>query len=176
MRKLFYFLVYVKVQSKCTISPKSPSSLTAEGGRLANNTKDVEIECRCVSGRGATLNNTKWFSPARNLVEEDKIGNDHGAPYYLTKNNVTVLVVPNFSDDYDGEYVCAAGSNDTNTNAMAMIRLICKDIERQYRAVNYFTWVRSKGKGLCFQKRKAFFRKYRTSQHIPSKLCNLFSL
>jgi len=123
----YFPTVYVMVESKCIITPKSPSSLTAEGGRLANNTKDVEIECSCINNRGAVLRNVVWLSPAKHQVELKSNAN-HGAPYsHLTKNNmVAVLIVPNFSDAYNGTYTCTTENNGTNRNVTATVALICK--------------------------------------------------
>jgi len=117
--------VQVKSQSKCTISPKSPSFLTKKGGRLGKNTKNVRIECRCIDADGIAPKDIIWLSPDKRLIR-DKNRAARGAPYFemASANGVpfTILVIPNFSDAYNGSYTCTTGSiSDVNDT----IGLIC---------------------------------------------------
>jgi len=123
----FTILVYVKVESKCTITPKSPSSLTAEGGILTNNPMNVEIECKCVNERGAALKNIQWLTPAKHQIK-NKNGANSGVPYsYSTRNDtVTGLMFPIFSDIHNGTYTCTTGNHGSDGNLMATIMLTCK--------------------------------------------------
>jgi len=110
MNVVFFFI------SDCTISPKSPSSLTSKGGGLANNTKAVEIECRCVDSVKVLLRNVKWYSPA-NLLISSKSTTVHHTPYFrlIRNKKVSVLVIPNFIDVYNGEYTCVTPNRSTMT-------------------------------------------------------------
>jgi len=121
-----FVIVQVKGHNKCVITPLSPSSLTAEGGRVGSNTKNVEIECSCIDDDGVALNNMIWFSPDEVQIKDSSMTTP-GDPYFRTNRKVTilVLVIPNFVDAHNGSYTCTTGIvGDVN----ATIGLICKAI------------------------------------------------
>lgn len=106
--------------SKCTISPKSPSSLTTEEGGLVNNTQNVEIDCSCMDSNGAAIRNVRWLSPNK-LSIRTKDETIDGAPYSnLTGDEtVAVLIVPNFNDTYSGRYTCTTGNTTSTRTVMS---------------------------------------------------------
>jgi len=110
-------------QGECTITPKSPSSLSAGGGKIEHNTKNVEIECTCVNRRGITQRNANWFSPANMRILKGKSPVPSGIPYSLSinSNKATVLVIPNFNDVFNGTYTCSTASTLPSNSVMASI-------------------------------------------------------
>ena len=103
-------MFFTTAQSKCTITPKSPTYLTAAGGKLANNTKNVMIACQCIMGRGGLFKKINWFTSDRNPV--DKLGSAHdGAPYtrFNIRRRIMTLIIPKFIDEYSDTYICSSG-------------------------------------------------------------------
>ena len=97
-------------QSKCTITPKSPTYLTAAGGKLVNNTKNVMIACQCIMGRGGLFKKINWFTSDGNAV--DRLGSAHdGAPYtdLNYRRRIVTLIIPKFIEEYSDTYICSSG-------------------------------------------------------------------
>jgi len=82
----------------------------------------VKVECRCVNSRGAALRNIQWYSPAKHSLNV-KSSTIPGNPYsYLIGNKrVAVLIVPNFTDTYNGKYTCETSDTVDNRVVMAII-------------------------------------------------------
>ena len=100
----------------CTITPLNPTTLTATGGAVVNGTMDVMIQCVCpVTGDHQRV---RWFDINTNfLTQLNRLSYVAGSPYYIPnhpngRTNVT-LVIPTFTDSYDGTYNC--GIRVTNT-------------------------------------------------------------
>ena len=102
----------VSAQS-CTITPLNPTTLTATGGALISGTTDVRIQCVCT---GSFSGNVRWYDiNTQFLTQSGRRGHVAGSPYYILndfRTNVT-LVIPTFTDSYDGTYNC--GIRVTNT-------------------------------------------------------------
>ena len=108
-------VVDVSAQS-CTITPLNPTTLTATGGALVSGTADVRIQCVCP----VTDNNqrVRWYDISGDFVNRDThMTYVTGTPYYIpnSPNGATdvTLVIPTFTDSYDGTYNC--GIRVTNT-------------------------------------------------------------
>ena len=120
-------VVYVSAQS-CTITPLNPTTLTATGGALPNGTMNVMIQCVCT----VTDNDqrVRWFDINTTFVFGlGSIKYVYGSPYFIRnnpndgKNNVT-LVIPTFTDSYDGTYNCGIRVTDTSfTSPSAAVTL-----------------------------------------------------
>ena len=97
----------------CTITPLNPTTLTATGGALVSGTTDVRIQCVCT----VTNNDqrVRWYDINGNFVSRSASpAYVAGTPYYIlnTHTNVT-LVIPTFTDSYDGTYNCGVRVNHT---------------------------------------------------------------
>ena len=119
-------VVDVSAQS-CTITPLNPTTLTATGGALVNGTTDVRIQCVCT----VTDNDqrVRWYdSNTQFLTQFGRVDHVAGTPYYIPNNpnsntNVT-LVIPTFTDSYDGTYNCGIRVTDTQfTSPSAAVTL-----------------------------------------------------
>ena len=109
----FHPVVDVSAQGGCTITPISPTTLTAAGGVLAIGTENVTIRCNnCTDEDGAVVNTVRWYDPDGNrLVDPVTFNKDYvsGTPHFLRvngANNDIMLVIPTFNDSYDGIYIC----------------------------------------------------------------------
>ena len=106
-------VVDVSAQGSCTVTPLYPSTLTATGGAIANGTKSVMIQCNCTDNDGVVLNQIGWFNPEENRIFDQNQNNSTvGTPYSQTAFGATIatLVIPTFSDSYDGTYTCGVGT------------------------------------------------------------------
>ena len=119
-------MVYVSAQS-CTITPLNPTTLTATGGALVSGTTDVRIQCVC------TVTNddqrVRWYNISGNFLNQDVHMNYvAGSPYYIpnSSNGATdvTLVIPTFTDSYDGTYNCGIRVSNTEfTSPSAAVTL-----------------------------------------------------
>ena len=110
-------MVDVSAEGGCTITPINPTTLTAAGGVLASGTVNVTILCNnCTDGDGGTLSRVRWYDPNRTRLKVP--GNRVPvAPYYLRlngSNNDALLVIPTFTDSYNGTYTCGERVSDKN--------------------------------------------------------------
>ena len=101
----------------CTITPMNPTNLsqTAACGGLPNGTKNVTVLCNSTYD---FVVNTGWYDPdGFQIVTTESSDYVDGSPYYITDDihdntNVT-LVIPTFTDAYDGTYTCGRRINRT---------------------------------------------------------------
>ena len=100
---------------QCTITPLNPTTLTATGEALVSGSMNVRIQCVCpVTGD----QKVRWYDVNGNFLNRDVHMNYvAGSPYYIrsTDNPDTeaTLVIPTFTDSYDGTYNCGIRVNDT---------------------------------------------------------------
>ena len=107
-------VVDVSAQS-CTITPLNPTTLTATGGALVSGTVNVTIQCVCtVTGDDQRV---RWYDiNTQFLVRFGRSGHVAGSPYYMPNadpNTDVTLVIPTFTDSYDGTYNCGIRVSDT---------------------------------------------------------------
>ena len=99
----------VLAQGGCIITPVIPTTLTAAGGVLANGTENVMIQCNCTDDDGTVVEPMRWHDPdgTRLLISSHR-KYVAGTPYYRKEpdNKNIVLVIPMFTDSYDGMYIC----------------------------------------------------------------------
>ena len=105
----------VDVSAQCTITPLNPTTLTATGGVVVSGTTNVRILCVCTVTVDQTV---RWYNTSDNFITQQ----NHqryvaGSPYFIPNDpnvyvNVT-LVIPTFTDSYDGTYTCGIFVNDT---------------------------------------------------------------
>ena len=109
-------MVDVSAQGSCTVTPISPTTLTAAGGVLPDGTENVMIRCTCSEDDDSVITSVRWYKP--DGIAVPRIGaNKHiaGAPHFTRSSgdydnrNVT-LVIPTFTDSYDGNYTCGRRS------------------------------------------------------------------
>ena len=109
-------MVDVLAQGGCTITPISPTTLTATGGVLANGTENVIIQCNCTDDDGMVVNRIRWYDPAgTRLRSSHHVQFDHNIPYFERVNNDDsniILIIPIFNCSYDGTYTCGKLAND----------------------------------------------------------------
>ena len=74
------------------------------------------VECRCVDDDGNALSLARWFDP-NNVRVATQQNAPKGGPYRISGNNnrLATLVIPTFSDSYDGTYTCGIGNNHPPT-------------------------------------------------------------
>ena len=110
-------MVDVSAQS-CTVTPLSPTTLTATGGALPSGTMNVRIQCNCAERNGGAVDVVRWYDPAgTRLVSSRNTGKFDGNVPHFTRVNVgndrnVVLVIPTFNDSYDGRYICGRDAAD----------------------------------------------------------------
>ena len=111
-----HLVVDVSAQS-CTITPLNPTTLTATGGGLPGGTMNVRIRCSCTESDGMAVDVVRWYDPAgirlmsaRNTEQFNgdvphftRVGGDLGDNI---DNSNNILVIPTFTDSYDGRYTC----------------------------------------------------------------------
>ena len=108
-----YTVIDVSAQGTCTVTPLNPITLTAAGGVLVDGTVNVMIQCNCSDDVGAVLQPIRWFDPhGTRLVTTRHKQYVAGTPYIDRRPDDTnnVLVIPTFSDSYDGTYTCGIGN------------------------------------------------------------------
>ena len=105
----------------CTITPMNPTNLsqTAACGGLPNGTKNVTVLCNCTYD---FVVNIRWYDPdGFQIVTTESSDYVDGSPYYTTLitdkifyyNTHVTLVIPTFTDNYDGTYTCGRIINGT---------------------------------------------------------------
>ena len=119
-------VVDVSAQS-CTITPLNPTTLPATGGALVNGTTDVRIQCVCpVTNDDQRV---RWYDSNTNFLNRNTHGSYvPGTPYYTPSttnpNKDVTLVIPTFTDSYDGTYNCGIRVSDTEfTSPSAAVTL-----------------------------------------------------
>ena len=108
-------VVDISAQGGCVVTPINSTSLTAGGGILANGTENVMIQCNCTDGDGMILEPITWYDPDGNrLLVRTHIRYVPGTPYYnrVPDDNNIILVIPTFTDPYDGIYTCGRRVNN----------------------------------------------------------------
>ena len=106
-------MVDVSAQGTCTVTPLNPITLTAAGGVLVDGTENVTIQCNCSDGVGGVLQPIRWYDPdVTRLVATIHRKYVTGTPYMDRRPDDTnvVLVIPTFSNSYDGTYLCGVGN------------------------------------------------------------------
>ena len=108
-----YPVVDVSAQS-CIITPINPSTLTATGGELASGTENVTINCNCTDDGGMVVVNVSWYDPDGNRLVLS--GFVPGTPHIIRAGDNTnvELVIPTFTDSYDGIYTCGMRVDDVS--------------------------------------------------------------
>ena len=115
-------MVDVSAQGRCTITPLSPTTLTATGGGLPGGTMNVRIRCSCTESDGTAVSIVRWYDPAGtrlvsaqntaefnpNVPHFTRVGGDQGN----RDNTNVILVIPTFNDSYDGTYTCGRNAAD----------------------------------------------------------------
>ena len=111
-------VVDVSAQDSCTITPINPTTLTATGGGLVSGTTDVRIQCVCTGSSGVV----RWYDINTNFVRGSTNPNYvDGTPHFIRNNpnggdNNVTLIIPTFTDSYDGTYNCGIRDTDTSFN------------------------------------------------------------
>ena len=109
-------MVDVSAQASCTVTPISPTTLTAAGGVLPNGTENVMIRCNCSEDDGSVITRTRWYGPDGIIPRFDTADYIAGAPHHIrasgNDNRNITLVIPTFNDSYDGNYTCGRRSGD----------------------------------------------------------------
>ena len=111
----------------CTITPLNPTTLTATGGALVSGTMNVRIQCVCtVTGS----QRVRWYDINTNFINGQSNANYVlGSPHYIRNNpngadNDVTLVIPTFTDSYDGTYNCGIRVDSTEfTSPSAAVTL-----------------------------------------------------
>ena len=101
-------VVDVSAQS-CTITPLNPDTLTVTGGALVSGTTNVRVQCVC------TTTIVRWYDPSTAILfTRTHSSYVAGSPYVIRDSfaNIT-LVIPTFTDSYDGTYYCGIRVNNT---------------------------------------------------------------
>ena len=105
-------MIDVSAQASCTITPISPTTLTAAGGVLPNGTENVMIRCTCSEDDGSVITTVRWHNPDGSIVPRIRANNFiDGTPHYTRASgdrdnrNIT-LVISTFSDSNVGTYTC----------------------------------------------------------------------
>ena len=109
-------MVDVTAQS-CTITPRNPTTLTGAGGVLASGTENVMIHCNCVDGNNMAVGPVRWYDPdGDRLVSSNNNQFNDTVPHFTraaqNDNRNVILVIPTFTDSYDGTYTCGRRNSD----------------------------------------------------------------
>ena len=109
-------MVDVSAQGICTITPLNPSNLSATGGALPNGTMNVMIQCNCTNDDGTVVGKVRWYDPAEiRLVAPGHGRFDANTPHFTRFNDDSdthvILIIPTFTDSYDGTYTCGKRVN-----------------------------------------------------------------
>ena len=115
-------MVNVSAQS-CTVTQVNPTTLTATGGALVNGTIDVMFRCVC---SGTEIGVARWYDPSGNIIVTETSERYVAASPYYVRNSVrdASLVIPTFTDSYDGTYNCGIRVTDTSfTSPSAAVTL-----------------------------------------------------
>ena len=129
------FMLYLMLfhAGSCTITPLNPTSLTTTGGEIPSGTMNVRIQCTCMDSNGMTVDVVRWRDLAGDLLISAQNGNfDASVPHFTRVNNTNnniELVIPTFSDSYDGTYTCGRRDPDDATSLIAPttdVTLVCE--------------------------------------------------
>ena len=106
-----YPVVDVSAQRGCTITPISPTTLTAAGGVLAIGTENVTIQCNNCRNGYYKLDTVRWYDPDGNRLPSPANYNEYvpDAPHFTRVDSADddiILVIPKFNVIYDGMYTC----------------------------------------------------------------------
>ena len=100
----------------CAITPLSPTTLTATGGKIASGTMNVTIQCSCTDSNGEAVDRVRWYDPdGTRLISSDNKDFNATVPHFERVNNVDgdiILVIPIFSDSFNGTYTCIGVSSN----------------------------------------------------------------
>ena len=108
-------MVDVSAQGSCTVTPINPTTLTAASGVLPIGTENVMIQCNCSGDDDMTISTIGWYDPnGTGLSNPEDDGFMDGAPHFTRADDDTniVLVIPIFTNSYDGTYTCGSEGND----------------------------------------------------------------
>ena len=94
----------------------SPTTLTDIGGEIASGTINVTIQCSCTDRDGNAIYRVRWYDPdGTRLVSSVNADFNATVPHFERVNNAddnVILVIPIFSDSYDGTYTCGRVANN----------------------------------------------------------------
>ena len=119
-------VVDVSAQGGCNVTPINPTSLTAGGGILINGTENVMIQCNCTDD-DMVVDPVAWYDPNGNgLFVRTHITHVPGTPYYnrVPDDTNIILVIPTFTDSYDGIYTCGRRVNNGAPNATVNLAIV----------------------------------------------------
>ena len=128
----------------------SPNTLTATGGAINYGTVNVRIRCSCTNSNGNAVSVVRWYDPggirlisARDTEQFngdvphfERVGGDLGDN--IDNANV-ILVIPTFTDSYDGRYTCgrAAENRTALTPPTADVTLTISELMINTISYNY---------------------------------------
>ena len=123
---------YLHPVAHCIINPLNPTTLTDTGGALISGTTDVMIQCVCtVTGD----QRVRWYDINANFVRGSTNPNYvDGTPHFIRNNpnggdNNVTLIIPTFTDSYDGTYYCGIRDTDTSfTSPSAAVTLTISEL------------------------------------------------
>ena len=120
-------VVDVSAQGSCTITPINPTTLTTAGGVLPNGTEDMMIRCNCSDDDGSEITSVRWYNPDGSVVPRIDTNNFFPGAPHITRasgdndNRNITLVIPKFTDSYDGNYTCGRRSGDNLVPPMTTV-------------------------------------------------------
>ena len=96
--------------------------MTTTGGAIANGTMNVRIQCSCIESNGTAVSRVRWYDPAGTRLVSARSGAfNPNVPHFTRVNGDTgdtvdnsniILVIPTFTDSYDGRYTCGRDAAD----------------------------------------------------------------
>ena len=96
--------------------------MTTTGGAIANGTMNVRIRCSCAESNGTAVSRVRWYDPAGTRLVSARSGAfNPNVPHFTRVNGDTgdtvdnsniILVIPTFTDSYDGRYTCGRDAAD----------------------------------------------------------------
>ena len=114
----------VSAKANCSITSIFPTTLTASGGRFADGTKNVEIQCICMDINGMASDYVQWYYPNGTRIFEKSHHKDiPGTPYYERILDNYVLVIPTFNGSYNGVYTCGVRNRSIYEEPRATVNL-----------------------------------------------------
>ena len=132
-------VVDVSAQGSCTITPLNPTTLTATGGALVSGTTDVRIRCVCTGSSGVV----RWYDINTNFINGRTNPNYvAGSPHYIRNNpnggdNDVTLVIPTFTDSYDGTYNCGIRVSNAEFSSPSVAVTLTITSELMINTVSY---------------------------------------
>ena len=121
----------------------SPITLTTTGGAIPSWTMNVRIRCSCTESNGDPVDPVRWYDPAgtRLVSAQNAAQFNPNAPHFERvdgANSDILLIIPTFSDSYDGVYTCGrvAASRGALTPPIAIVTLTI-DSELMINAIIY---------------------------------------